>query len=278
MGSGPNGGGAGGGILYGPNGPLNGSGGNTYFTYSQVVQALSSHLTGAAGASAIANLPVTDPTNGGNFAMLKAQLKVLGLTGALAGTNYDDGSIEFGDPNSYTFDPNNRAVPNKADFIGVAEHEITHVMGRGDLFGTQNATGDPAYEPFDLFHYASPGILQIDTSDFTGYFSVDGGLTNLMTFGHPDIADWDTSVPNDAFDAESPAGVELLMGSTDITAMNVVGYDSVATPEPAGWTLLGSGLALPFVFGERIRRRGGGRESKPSCVLVNKPPSGRNIR
>jgi hypothetical protein len=33
--------------------------------------------------------------------------------------------VTIGAGYSFTFDPNNRAVPGKYDFIGIAEHEIS---------------------------------------------------------------------------------------------------------------------------------------------------------
>lgn len=47
----------------------------------------------------------------------------------------NDGTFTFGGGFSYTYDPNNRAVSGKIDFIGVAMHEISEIMGRIGLMG-----------------------------------------------------------------------------------------------------------------------------------------------
>lgn len=243
-------------IIYGPDGPIQSTGPNTLFTYSQIVQGLSSNVTSVADASAIANLPATDPTNGGGFVLESAQAKIWGLTSALAGTTYPDGSIFFGDVSAYTFDPSNRAVPGEYDFIGIAEHEITHTMGRVDT-NSIGATGS-AYSPFDLFHYQAPGDLEVSGGASyldPPYFSVDGGVTKLSTFGSPDPADWDESQPNDPFDALSTPGVQDVLSTADIDAMNVLGWENAAVPEPADWTFMGLGIVLLFVYRKLSIRR-----------------------
>jgi hypothetical protein len=117
-------------------------------------------------------------------------------------------------------------------------------MGRVSLAGGS---------PFDLFRYSSPGVLDITSLIYPAYFSIDGGITNLRTFGSPDAADWDSSQPNDPFDASATAGVQAAISTADITVMNVLGYQSVsAAPEPAGWTLMGLGLTLLFACGKRL--------------------------
>ncbi len=61
---------------------------------------------------------------------------------------------------TYTFDPNNRGTGG-FDFIGVAEHELSEIMGRlpglGNDFGL---TDGPLYMANDLFRYTAPGVLK----------------------------------------------------------------------------------------------------------------------
>ena len=102
------------------------------FSYSQVKAALAADATSADDATAVASLPGSDPTGGGSFLLATAEAKALGLgTGAAV-----DGYVGFSSSVNYTFDPNNRAVSGAYDFIGVAEHEISEVMGRIALLGT----------------------------------------------------------------------------------------------------------------------------------------------
>jgi len=104
--------------------------------------------TTASDTTANASLGMVDPTGGGAFLVSRAQGRALGLTAASDGNS--DGTFTFGGGFSYTYDPNNRAVVGLYDFIGVAQHEITEIMGRIALLG-QNLTGSPNYVPYDLF-------------------------------------------------------------------------------------------------------------------------------
>ena len=97
-----------------------------FYSYAQVKAALTNDATTANDAIAVANLPTADPYGGTKFVMSNAEAKALGL---LAGNSTGiDGYVGFSSTASYNFDPNNRAVWGKYDFIGIAEHEITEVM------------------------------------------------------------------------------------------------------------------------------------------------------
>ena len=100
------------------------------YTYSQMKNALTANTAqSATDLSALANLPASDPTGGGLFFIGPADAKALGLISG--GSMGIDGWVGFDNaPNTFTFDPNNRAVPDLYDFIGVAFHEISEVRGR----------------------------------------------------------------------------------------------------------------------------------------------------
>src|SRR5436305_236970 len=77
------------------------------------------------------------------------------------------------------------------DFNGVVLHEFTEAMGRILLVG-QSINSAPAYDAYDLFHYASPGVRSFSGAT-PGYFSVDNGTTNLGSFNTAsggDAGDW----------------------------------------------------------------------------------------
>jgi hypothetical protein len=88
--------------------------------------------------SAVASLPAIDPTDGRGELMSTAQAKAL----SLLNHNATDGFVGFDKTASWTFDPTNRAVPGKFDFVGVAEHEISEVLGRMADFGAIAGTID----------------------------------------------------------------------------------------------------------------------------------------
>ena len=89
------------------------------------------------------------------------------------------------------------------DFFGTAVHEISEVMGRQLLAGAAEQGVEDSYSLFDLLHYSAPGVRDLSASS-AGYFSPDGGATNLGAFSTvpgSDPGDWASSVTGDAFDA-----------------------------------------------------------------------------
>lgn len=223
-------------------------------TYAGVRAALAADATSATDAIAIASLGVTDPTHGGGFLYSTAQAKALGLINA-HGSSLDGVFTFTNAANTFTFDPNQRAVPGKYDFIAVAQHEISEIMGRIPILGDSFGNG-PDYTPYDLFRYTAAG-----TRDLTGganvYFSVDGGLTAEKTYNSiagADPQDWASGNPADAFNAFGTPGVQAGMTAVDVRAMDVIGYNVAAVPEPETYAMLVTGLGL---IGLSLRRRRG---------------------
>ena len=115
------------------------------------------------------------------------------------------------------------------------EHEIDEVMGLGSRLNLNPPGTD--LRPQDVFSWSSPGVRNL-TSSGTRYFSINGGVTNLVNFNQNpsgDFGDWlSTACPQahpyvqNAFGctgqssdvrATSPEGINL----------DVVGYDLVNT-------------------------------------------------
>lgn len=197
------------------------------YGYGAVRAALAQNATSAEQAQAVATLPAGDPTGGGFF-VATAEAKALGL---IADSTRIDGYVGFSADTSYTYDPNNRAVPGQVDFIGVAEHEIAEVMGRQAGLGQGGA-----YTVQDLFRYSAPGARQL-TAGQPAYFSIDGGASALDNFNAAagaDYGDWAQSAGNDAYDAAVNVGVANTVGAADLTEMNVLGYQRTgAAPAPS---------------------------------------------
>lgn len=203
-------------------GPSNG----VILKYSQIRNDLSQSATSGADLTAIASLPGSDPTGGGNYYVSSAQEKALGLIPPSGGPI--DGSVAFGGSSAFNFDPNNRAVAGKIDFVGVAEHELTHALGR--IAGLQQ-DGPNEYTPMDLFRYAGPGTRQL-TVNSPAYFSIDGGQTNLDNYDtFLDASDWASSL-GDAFNAAAQIGVANVITLADITQMDVIGFTISGFPLP----------------------------------------------
>jgi hypothetical protein len=225
-----------------------------FYSYAQMKTALTNDAKSAADTTAVANLPAIDPYGGNKFVMSNAEAKALGLlAGNAAGV---DGYVGFNSSGSYAFDPNNRGVSGKYDFIGLAEHEISEVMGRYGL--GQNGASSGRYSPIDLFRYLSAGTLDLTPAN-GAYFSINGGNTSINTYngtGGGDLSDWKGTTV-DACNAGLTQGVINPFSAGDITLMDVIGYDPVAVPEPSSLALLASGVIVGLGI-RRCRRKESG--------------------
>jgi hypothetical protein len=196
------------------------------YGYSQVVSALQAHAGSPVAVTAAAGMPATDPTNGYGVYLSIAQAEALGLT---SDSSLPDGSVTFGTGGTVlNFSTSDLAVAGEEDFIGVAEHELTHAMGR-------SGWGDGSYYSLmDLFRFSSPGTLENSANIATGtspaaYFSVDDGQSSLAAFSTAsDYYDWSASVAADSFDAFSYEGVANTLSVADDDLMKALGFDVAA--------------------------------------------------
>jgi hypothetical protein len=218
-----------------------------FASYTTVKNALQAAAVTPEAIVATGTLGATDPTGGGNFAIASAEAKALGIIPASSDI---DGIFTFGNQ-PYALDPNNRAVSGDYDFIGVAEHEITEIMGRipglDQTLTLQSGQQVNYYLPFDLFRYTAPGVHSLTQYAPGAYYSDDGGVTigrKYNTVPGADPQDWDGAVP-DSYNAFGNTGVEMPVGNVDLSVMDVLGYQRhFATPEPSSYLVLGGGFGL----------------------------------
>ena len=171
-----------------------------------------------------------DPVPGSHmFNVTRAQAKALGLR---PDDMANDGTFNFGGGQPWTYDPNNRNVAGKFDFIGVAMHEYSEIMGRNALMGDTLGTGTPQYCAMDLFHYAGAGMRSFGKGAGRS-FSFNNGTSLLIAFNNNtanggDLQDWAGPAP-DSFNAAGPPGEQDDLTAVDLQTMDVIGYDRAAS-------------------------------------------------
>jgi len=202
-------------------------------TFSQITAALASDSSSADDVTAVASLPSADPVTGTHtWTMTPAEEMALGLI-ADNGTA-SDGSVRFSNTATFDFDRTDGITAGAFDFFGVVAHEFTEIMGRELNAAGNTAASGPGDHPLDLFKFSAAGAHEFVGTN-AGYFSVDGGTTNLDNFNtatNGDFGDWAASAGNDSFLAFSPSGVVNFVSLTDLRLMDVIGWQ-VAETAPA---------------------------------------------
>lgn len=222
-----------------------------YWTYPQLRTALASSIS----------LPATQ-TGPAYFAMARAEGKALGLISATS--TITDGAVGFNSGLKYDFNQADGITAGTYDFVGIAQHEISEVLGRGTAV---TKTGAGFYQlPADLFRYSAPGVQSYSYTTPT-YFSTDGGKTNLGWFDNTndggDRSDWLSGTGGSyAADVQNsyvyPGATSF--APADLQLFRALGWDGTATtlnmststvgtiigasavPEPATPSILAMGL------------------------------------
>ncbi|HZL00213.1 MAG TPA: NF038122 family metalloprotease, partial [Caulobacteraceae bacterium] len=151
------------------------------YSYSQLKAA----FTADNDTTALASLPATDPTAGGNggFSMTTAEGKALGLV--TANNAAIDGWSGLDTTSTWIYNTTNTAGGNvpagDSDAFSFLAHELSEVMGRQMNFGANSGDGvaGDGYYPEDLFDYTANGVRALTNSATADrYFSTDGGTAN----------------------------------------------------------------------------------------------------
>jgi hypothetical protein len=192
-----------------------------------------------------------DPVSGTHtWWVTRAQAKAIGL---ISSDSNNDGTTTFGAGNPFTF--SGTIASGTYDFQGVCAHEISEVLGRNGISGGTIGSHPNSYSLVDNFSYTAPGTKGL-VGGSGNNFSIDNGTTLLKLFNNPspsgpDSRDWATLTPhvNDSFNQFADIGVTNPVSDVDLRLMDVIGYDPVPVPEPAGI------IALASVTGGVLRWR-----------------------
>ena len=166
-----------------------------------------------------------------------------------------DGVITISDGTNLGLNYGTSAVAGQYNAISVIEHEINEILGSAGQGSTLNAIqqGFTAYNnfrgPLDLYRYSAAGVASFTTSgSASSYFSVDGGVTSIVSFNQNSSGDYGdfgaSGFVQSAFGSPGTAPA-YTKASPEFAALTAVGYDPFVVPEPAGLLVLAGGaLAL----------------------------------
>jgi hypothetical protein len=161
-------------------------------SWSSYISALRADAKSSNDTQANANLPGT---------ALSANIRPSSAGGRAVGLNtppamFADGSVGQGGPYDAIVTLNSAAPyqfsrpPSASNFDAQRsiEHEVDEAIGLGSRLGGNGSD----LRPQDLFSWSSPGNRNISTSG-TRYFSINGGVANLVNFNQDpdgDLGDW----------------------------------------------------------------------------------------
>ena len=238
------------------------------YSYASFVNDMKANLPYNPGdatfATAVKNLPASDPTRLNKYEIPYAEAKALGLFSAHGAET--DGYVGFKSGVTFDYNAADGVTAGAYDFQGLAAHEISEVLGR--ISGLPSSGAATFATPFDAFRYTAVGVSSFSDSA-SAYFSIDGGKTDLgnyNTVGLGDRGDWLVATSmGDASSAFFNKGKVYSLSSDDLTALDALGWGSwspaavgltstapvtqspvshgmAAIPEPGTWFLLFSGV------------------------------------
>lgn len=232
-----------------------------YNTVRNLVADNAGETNNAREAALLPNLPEFDefdaylPTDFsmGGYAIL-SQANYL----ALGGTRLvnKDGSIKFSSDFSWDYDPSDGIDAGKFDFVGVAMHEIGHILGfisevdYVDWKLSQEETADDVWpRPLDLFRFKTDDLgagfdftdtprMLVPGYSHSFYFGDGSALmaTGVYNGDGRQASHWKDNLGLGIMDPTGAPGELLVVTDIDLIALDLIGWEVV--PEPATLTLM----------------------------------------
>lgn len=214
----------------------------------------------------------TGDANNSTINMTTANARAMGLTVPLTKqkmvncVTICDGYINFNPTINFDYDRSDGISANKFDFIGIAEHEIGHVLGFTSGVDTLDQFSRSVYHldsdfnfvtPLDLFRcspesFATGGLIDWRAGDIRVYLSLLADCSvSIGEFSTGEIwgdgysaAHWRNNLGLGIMDPTTAAGELLLLSDRDLVAFDAIGWNlaSNAVPAPGGAALLGLAL------------------------------------
>ena len=196
-----------------------------------------------------------------------ANAKALGLYPASSAGL--DGIITFSNAVSFDFARGNGINASQIDFVGVAAHEIGHMLGFVSGVDTlASNAGAPGLNdnqlkfvtPLDLFRFSSRsigsggglGVIDWADDDASKYFSINGGATPIAEFSTSatfEASHWRNDAGLGIMDPTAMYGELLAISDNDVRAFDAIGYNVTPTPEPS------AGLLFALLASRALKRR-----------------------
>jgi hypothetical protein len=256
-------------------------------TYNDYLTALTAHEGDATDVTAVGTLPNTEPAifANGSVYLTSALSQVLGIPvaaglGGQDGVNVGlgqctlgttacyNGIVTLANPAGQYYYRTGTQTGSQYDIYSVVQHETNEVLGTSSCIGTVNGlAGDvcagTGVNVADLFRYSAPGTRSFVSqgSGTLAYMSFNGGATSIASYtnspGIGDYGDWSTNCAH-VQDATGCLGQSFNItsnGAVEITALDIVGFNLVSTPEPATTVLLTLGLLALIQYRRRSLHR-----------------------
>lgn len=142
---------------------------------------------------------------------------------------------------------------SKFDLMAVVSHEIDEALGTSSGLPTPSNGRPP-----DLFRFTAAGARTYTTSGDDAWFSIDGGLTDLVRYNQNATGDygdwWSIGVPHTprVQDAAGTQGATPNLG-VELTVLDVIGWDLVIpAPTPTIQSVTRAGNTINFSWASAL--------------------------